>query len=266
MSGAERGLVAVTGASSGIGLAFARHYAATGHPLLLIARREDRLREITHDLVAEHRVEVGVVPADLATDVGMRVAREALDAVRALDAVVLNAGFGAFGAVADIPRERQTSMVRLNCEAVVDLACHALPRMLARGRGDIVIVSSAAAWQPIPTTATYAATKAFELFFAEALADEVRGTGVRVVAACPGPTTTEFGQAAGVPPSPRWMPTETPEGVVRAAVAALERGSPRVATGGLARVSTLAASVLPRRPVVRVAGAMHHMIGRHNRT
>jgi len=256
--------VVVTGATSGIGLAFARHYAAQGHPLLLIARREDRLRQITHDLVAEHRVEVGFAVADLATDEGMRTAREAVDAVRSLEVLVLNAGFGAFGRVAELPRERQTSMVRLNCEAVVDLASHALPRLIEQ-RGDVVIVSSAAAWQPIPTTATYAATKAFELFFAEALAGEVRGTGVRVVAACPGPTASEFGRVAGVPPSPRWMPTETPEGVVAATMAALERGRPRVATGGLAKLSTWAASLLPRRPVVWAAGVIHRRIGRHGR-
>ncbi len=262
---ASHGLVVVTGASSGIGLAFARHYAALGHPLLLIARREDRLRAITHELVADHRVEVGFAVADLATEEGMRTAREAVDAVRALEVLVLNAGFGAFGRVAEIPRGRQTEMVRLNCEAVVDLACHALPRLVGQDRGDIVIVSSAAAWQPIPFTATYAATKAFELFFAEALAGELRGTGVRVVAACPGPTASEFGQVAGTGQSPRWMPVETPEGVVRATMTALERGRPRVATGGLAKLSTAAASLLPRRPVVWAAGAIHRLIGRNTR-
>jgi short-subunit dehydrogenase len=259
----RRGLAVVTGASSGIGLAFAERLAADGHPLLLVARREERLREITQRLAAQHGVEAAFVVADLASAEGRATCRDAIDAGGGdVDTVVLNAGFGAMGAVAAVGRERQTEMVALNCEAVVDLACHVLPAMIARGSGDVIVVSSAAAFQPIPYTATYAATKAFELFFVEALSAELHGTGVRAIAACPGPTSTEFGQAAGASGESRWIPHETAEGVVAATLHALERGRARVATGGLARITTVLASVLPRRVIVWGAGALHRKFAR----
>ena len=259
----RRELAVVTGASSGIGLAFAERLAADGHPLLLVARRRDRLHEISRRLADQHGVEVGFVVADLATTEGRATCRQAVDAVvGGIDTVVLNAGFGAAGAVASVGRERQVEMVALNCEAVVDLACHVLPGMIARGSGTVIVVSSAAAFQPIPYTATYAATKAFELFFVEALATELAGSGVRAVAACPGPTTTEFGQVAGVSAGPRWMPRESAEGVVAATFRALERGRPRVATGRLARLTSVLAGVLPRRLVVWGAGALHRKFAR----
>jgi uncharacterized protein len=252
------GLAVVTGASSGIGLAFAERLAQMGHRLLLVARREELLQQIVERLASEHGVVAEFVVADLATEQGRRTCREAVDALGgAVDTVVLNAGFGAAGTIADIGRERQVQMVALNCDAVTDLACHVLPGMVARGQGTVIIVSSAAAFQPIPYTATYAATKAFELFFTEALANELRGTGVRAIAACPGPAATEFGQVSGVSAGPRWMPRETAEGVVDATFHALERGRTWVPTGGLARVTTIIASVLPRRVVVWGAGALH---------
>ncbi len=257
-----RGLALVTGASSGIGRAFAERLAEYGHPLLLIARREERLRELSHQLAARFGVQAGFVAADLASADGRATAREAADRAGAVEVLVLNAGFGAAGSVVAIGRERQAEMVALNCEAVVDLACHVLPGMVERGSGTIIVVSSAAAWQPIPFTATYAATKAFELHFAEALDRELDGTGVRVVAVCPGPVTTEFGEAAGFGPPSRWMPHESAEGVVNATLQALRQGRPRVATGWLAKVSTTAAAVLPRRLVVRAAGELHRRLGR----
>ena len=257
------GLALVTGASSGIGLAFAEHLAAEGHPLLLVARREERLREIATRLAEQHDVEVGFAVADLASAEGREICRQAVDAAGGVvDTVVLNAGFGATGPIATVGRERQVEMVALNCEAVVDLACHVLPGMIARRSGNVIVVSSAAAFQPIPYTATYAATKAFELFFVEALATELAGTGVQAIAACPGPTATEFGQVSGASAGSRWMPRETAEGVVAATFHALDRGRVRVATGGLARVTSVLASILPRRVVVWGAGALHRKFAR----
>lgn len=258
------GLALITGASSGIGRAFAESLAARGHPLLLVARRDDRLRDLARALAERHGVEVGFAVADLATEAGRETCRDAVDAVGGVvDTVVLNAGFGALGTVADIGRDRQTAMVALNCEAVVDLACHLLPGMIERGYGTVVVVSSAAAWQPIPFMATYAATKAFELAFTEALATELAGTGVRAIAACPGPTATEFNLTAGASTGPRFLPQETPEGVVTATWRALDRGRPRVATGWVARVSTTLASVFPRRIVVWGAAVLHRRFTSH---
>jgi hypothetical protein len=259
-----RGLAVVTGASSGIGEAFARSLASKGHPLLLVARREDRLRELSRTLAERHDVEVGFCLADLATAQGRQTCRDAVDAVGGtIDTAVLNAGFGALGTVAEIGRERQASMIALNCEAVVDLACHVLPGMTERGRGTVIVVSSAAAWQPIPYMATYAATKAFELAFAEALAVELAGSGVRAIAVCPGPTATEFSQASGQSYGLKFMPRETSEGVVEATWKALARGRRRVATGPLAKASTVAAAIFPRRVVVSAAGALHRRFARH---
>jgi short-subunit dehydrogenase len=260
----HRGLALVTGASSGIGRAFAESLAAQGHPLLLVARRAERLRETARVLAERHGVEVGFAVADLSTDAGRGTCRDAIDAVGGVvDTVVLNAGFGALGTVAEVGRERQTSMVALNCEAVVDLACHVLPGMIGRGYGTVVVVSSAAAWQPVPFMATYAATKSFELAFAEALATEVRGTGVRAIAVCPGPTATEFAQVVGATHGPGFIPKETPEGVVAATWDALDRGRPRVATGWLAKITTVSASIFPRRVVVWGAAVVHRRLRAH---
>jgi short-subunit dehydrogenase len=195
----------VTGASSGIGLAFARSLAARGHPLMLVARRGERLAQLARWARDRHGVPASGVVADLATDEGLAACRDALDAAGAPpEVVVLNAGFGSHGRLWELEREREDRMVRLNCLAVVDLAAHALPGMVRRGRGALVVVSSAAAWQPVPYTATYAATKAFELHLTEALAEELRGTGVRAVAVCPGPTRTEFTLSSGNGGATHW--------------------------------------------------------------
>jgi short-subunit dehydrogenase len=224
-----------------------------------VARREARLRELAARLSGAHGVEASVAVCDLATAEGRAACRAALDAAPVPpEVVVLNAGFGTRGALWQLEREREVAEVELNCAAVLDLAAHALPGLVERGRGAVVVVSSAAAFQPVPFTATYAATKAFGLRLAEALAEELRGTGVRVVAVCPGPTRTEFSTGVGAGFG-RWVPRERPERVVGATWRALDRGRTRVATGPLARISEAAARLLPRGPVVRVAGALHRV-------
>ena len=250
------GLAVVTGASSGIGEAFARDLARRGHSLLLVARRAERLETLAAELSTAGR-EVRWVACDLATDGGRDRCRAAVDEAGVPPAVVvLNAGFGSRGSIDQLDRERELQMVRLNVEAVVDLACHVLPGMRARGRGRVVIISSAAAWQPLPFMATYGATKAFELHFAEAIRQELRGTGVQVIAVCPGPTRTEFTTVAGDAGMPRWIPQERSEGVVRATWRALDRGKAHVATGRLARFTIGCARILPRRLVVRAAALL----------
>ncbi len=255
-----RPVALVTGASAGIGLAFAEYFADHDHDLILVARREARLRELAASLATAHGIRCTVVVADLATEEGRAATRAAVDESGGVRVGVVNAGFGAVGPIATADRERQVEMVDLNCAATTDLVCHLVPQMVARGSGDIVIVSSAAAWQPIPYTATYAATKAFGLFLAEALHSELRGSGVRVVAACPGPVSTEFGTVAGTGGASNRIPHETADGVVRATIRALGAGSPRVATGWLARITTWSAAILPRRLSVAAAGAIHRRL------
>src|SRR5689334_22714722 len=185
------GWAVVTGASAGIGEAFARALAAERVNLVLTARREERLRSLASDLEARHEIATRVVPLDLATD----AAPKQLDAATAdLDVgfVLNNAGFGVAGRFEKSNYERVLEMVRVNCVAVTAVAHLFLPRLVARGRGALVIVASAAGYQPVPLAAAYGATKAFDLMLGEALWAENRGRGVDVLAVPPGSTDTEF--------------------------------------------------------------------------
>ena len=256
-----RGAALVTGASAGLGLAYAESLASRGHPVVLVARREDRLRALAERLGARHGARCRVVVADLTTEAGLAACRDAVaEPAWAPDVAVLNAGFGSRGPLWALDRAREADMVRLNCVAVVDLAAHVLPGMVARGRGALVVVSSAAAWQPVPHMATYAATKAFELHWTEAVAEELRGTGVRAVAVCPGPTRTEFDTGAGRSMSLP-IPLDDPGLVVRATWRALAAGRARQPAGAVARGSLLANRLVPRPVVVRVAGWLHRRRG-----
>ncbi len=263
---AGRGPALVTGASSGLGWAYADALAARGHPLIAVARREDRLRALARRAREVHGVEARPVVADLATEEGLAACRAALDEAPPPDVVVLNAGVGSHGPLWRLDRAREADMVRLNCVAVVDLAAHALPRMVARGGGALVVVSSAAAWQPVPYMATYAATKAFELHFAEAVAEELRGTGVTALAVCPGPTRTEFSLHTGREGTVRWsVPLDEPDLVVRATWRALARRQRRAPAGVVARGSMLAGRLLPRGLVLRAAALAHRVDTRNAR-
>jgi len=165
--GSYGGWAVVTGASAGIGEAFARALAAERVNLVLTARREDRLRALAADLAARHDVESRIVPLDLvAADAPERLAEATAD----LDVgfVLNNAGFGATGRFDRVPYERLLDMVRLNCVAVTAVARLFLPRLVARGRGALVIVASVAGYQPLPLGAVYGATKAFDLMLGEA--------------------------------------------------------------------------------------------------
>jgi uncharacterized protein len=187
----------VTGSSSGIGAEFARQLAALGHGVFLVARREDRLRELAGEIERSHGVRAEFAAADLEqqTDwdvIPSKVAERGLT----VDVLVNNAGFTTVGDVHANP-ERQLGMVRVNCEALVALTAAFLPGMVERRRGAVVNVASTAAFQPIPTQAVYAATKAFVLSFSEAVAAEVKSAGVSVTALCPGPVATEFVEVGG---------------------------------------------------------------------
>jgi uncharacterized protein len=256
------GPAVVTGASSGLGEEFARALAARGHDLILAARRRDRLDALREELVARHGVAVEVVACDLATDAGLADCRAAI-AGRDIAVAVLNAGFGSLGPFEGADRQREDRMVHLNCMAVVDLARELVPGMRARGQGQIIVISSAAAWHPVPYMATYGATKAFGLHFARALAEELRGTGVGILAVCPGPTATEFSRALSDGGSgsgsgwPKLTPRETAESVVARSLAAADAGRTVVAIGPIAHVAHVAAHVVPLSWSLRLVGAVH---------
>ena len=214
----------VTGASSGIGAAFAEALAREQYALVLVARRAERLEELAKRLGEARGVDVEVLPADLTDAAGMARVVESIEK-RAPDLLVNNAGRGTFGSFADLDPERELDEIELNVSVLVRLTRAALPGMLERGHGDIINVSSLAAFQPMPFNATYGGTKAFVNSFTEALHEELRDTGVRVQALCPGFTRTEFQETAGVEssvvPAFAWMEAEQ---VVEASLRALERG------------------------------------------
>jgi hypothetical protein len=241
----------VTGASSGIGAEIARQLAARGLNLTLVARREDRLRTLAEELGREHRVRAEVVGADIASEEGRaRLFAELESSGRDVDVLVNNAGYGSAGRFQSLDGEKETLMVRTNCEAVVALCARFVPEMVDRGRGAVLNVASVAAYQPVPYQATYSASKAFVLTFSEALSADLHGTGVQVTALCPGPVPTEFGQNAGIDDGewegiPRFVLT-SPEHNAAAAVSAMEKGRRVVVPGPLNQVTTVAGHYTPR--------------------
>jgi short-subunit dehydrogenase len=248
------GVALVTGASSGIGEAFARAYAARGRPLVLVARREERLRALAGELSTRHGVAVDVITADLARcDGATTLAEEVSRRGHQVTTLVNNAGFGTVGRrFVDVPLERSMEMMRLNCDTVVELTGRYLPPMLERGSGEIVNVGSIAGFQPLAMMAVYAASKALLLNFTLAVWAETRGTGVRVLALCPGDTNTDWEAVAGVPEGRRNPRGLTPEVVVDRAFAALrrDRGFVIVAKPGQG-VPIRFTSLVPRRVLAR---------------
>jgi short-subunit dehydrogenase len=186
--------VLITGASSGIGLEMARLFAADGANLVLVARSEDRLATLATELRESCRVEVAVLPRDLAqSDAPIRIFEDLQAQGRVVDVVVNNAGFGLVGPLAQLPVEGQMDMMQVNVAAVTHLTRLFLPGMLQLGAGGVLNVASTAAFQPGPTMAVYFASKAYVLSLSEALFEEVAGTGVTVCCLAPGPTETGFG-------------------------------------------------------------------------
>jgi short-subunit dehydrogenase len=240
----------VTGASSGIGAAIAKELASRGHSVALTARREERLQSLATDLTSEHGVAADAVACDLGEPAEReRLADELRARGRTVEVLVNNAGFGHQADFSTSPRERMVEMVRLNIEAVVDLTSRFLAPMTERGRGTIINIASTAAFQPLPGSAVYAASKSFVLSFSEAIRTELRGSGVTVTAVCPGPVRTEFTEVAGVggvedrTPGAVWMSAED---IARHAVDGARHDRRVVVPGTLNRATALAGQHSPR--------------------
>jgi short-subunit dehydrogenase len=256
----------VTGASSGIGVEIARELARRGHGVTLVARREDRLKTLADELSSKQGVRVEVVPADL-TDPAARAELVAAVAERGLtvDVLVNNAGFGTTGRTSEADVERELDMIRTNVEAVVDLTTRVLPGLVERGRGGILNVASTAAFQPLPGQAGYAATKAFVLSYSEAIAAEVKRSGVTVTALCPGPVRTEFGDAAGFSAAEMSVPEfiwVSAEEVAKAGVDALAAGRLYVVPGAANKFGAVTAAYLPRSVLLPILGRAHPALRR----
>ena len=246
----------ITGASAGIGLALAEQLAAAGSNLVLTARRTDRLQQIAADLSTKNGVKVEVFGADLT----LPEAPEQIFAFTqgksiAVELLINNAGFGSFGNNHEVAAGRLTEMVHVNCSAVVHLTRLFVPPMVARKSGDVMIVASTAAFQAVPFIAAYAATKAFDLIFAEGIAEELRPFGIYVCALCPGSTNTEFQQVAGQPDRMFRM-AETAEKVARVGLEGLAAGKTLVISGGKNRLMIESERLAPRRFIAKMAAKM----------
>ena len=246
----------ITGASAGIGWALADQLAAQGAKLVLTARRQDRLEQLARKLSADHKATVEIFPLDLAkpnapAELFAFTEGKGIET----DLLINNAGFGGYGEFHKVSLDWYRDMVQVNVAAVVDLTHRYLAGMVERRRGDIMIVASTAAFQPVPYISCYAATKSFDLHFAEAIAEEVRQYGVRVCALCPGPTDTEFMEVAKQPQR-MFRYAETAEKVARTGLEALESGKTYVISGLLNYLQVHAERLAPRPFVARSAAAL----------
>ena len=240
----------VTGASNGIGRAFAEALAAQGFDLVLVARSAQILTSLAADLTARHGVAVTVLPCDLG-QLGTVADILTQTADHQIGLLVAAAGFGSAGAFLSRPVGDAVNMVDVNCRSVVELTYGIGQRLVAQKRGGIVLFGSLLGFQGAPYSATYAATKNFVQAFAEGLAVEVASQGVNVLAVAPGPVDTGFGARARM----RLSQTETPDTVAQAALASLGHRT-TIRPGALAKVLGLSLALLPRRARVAVLGRL----------
>jgi short-subunit dehydrogenase len=244
----RRARAVVTGASSGIGRALAGELAERGYPLLLVARRTDRLEELATRLRVQRGVDVEVWPCDLADSEQLAALAEELRA-RRVSVLCDNAGFTTCGPVSEADPAREAQAVAVNVTAAHELVLAVLPGMLERNEGAILVTGSAAGEQPVPSAATYAATKAFVNAFAQALSVELHGTSVTCTLLSPGPVRTEFFDVGGVgrmEAVTRFFSWQSPERVARDAVLAMERGRRIIIPGPVAKVQAVGGRYMPR--------------------
>jgi short-subunit dehydrogenase len=247
----------ITGASSGIGEAFARNLAARGHNLLLIARSEDKLNSLCNELGRISSIHAQYFPIDLSQpESPARLFEETTKRDLQIDFLINNAGFGSMGDFAKLDRARELNMIDLNVRALVDLTHLFLQPMRERKGGVIINVASTAGFQPVPFMATYAATKAFVLSFSEALWEENRPFGIQVMALCPGVTETGFFEAAHMKQKPPARVSQTPDEVVETALRALKRGKSHVISGWTNFFMTESERFVPRSLIVRAIGSV----------
>jgi short-subunit dehydrogenase len=246
----------ITGASSGIGEAFAHKLATQGRNVLLVARSEDKLITLCNELGRQNSIRAQYVAMDLTEpDAAARLFEESQQRGLTIDLLINNAGFGAFAEFTKVPLERQLNMVDLNIRSLVDLTYRFLLPMRERKQGAIINVASTAGFQPVPFMATYAATKSFVLCFSEALWEENRPYGVHVMALCPGATETNFFEAAhGHKPAGRVA--QTSEEVVETALRGLAGRKSHIISGWRNFVMVETERLTPRSLVTRVAGRM----------
>lgn len=251
----KRSNILITGASSGIGADLARVFASEGHDLVLVARSRERLDALAREVHDAYGASARVLPIDLAvpgaaSTVHERVAQEGID----IDVLVNDAGFGMRGSFVELDPARQLEMIQVNLIALTELTRLFLPEMVRRGAGRVLNVASTAAFQPGPLMAVYCATKAYVLSFSEALANELKGSGVTVTCVAPGATETRFGETAGVSASRLFRSgTMSSRAVAEEAYAATTRGKPLAVPGCRNRFLSASVRLLPIATAARVA-------------
>jgi uncharacterized protein len=243
-----KGWAVVTGASSGIGLVFARELARRGYSVLAVARRRDRLEALAREAV-EHGVVVMPLVADLGTTEGLALVIARMAGLGAIDLLVNNAGISTSGDFQRSALEQELGAIRVNVDAVVTLTHAVLEEMLGRRRGAIINLASVVAFQPLPHFAVYGATKSFVLSFTEALAEEIKGSGVRILALCPGAANTEmtvFSHNEGLLGK---LPSLSADEIVRTALRALDGGRTVEIVGWLNALLVFLTRFMPRAAV-----------------
>src|SRR5215471_5274356 len=244
----------ITGASSGIGEAFARRLAARGHNLMLVSRSEDQLMALCNEFGRSQPTRAQFVAMDLSKrDAPERLVDELRSRDLQVDFLINNAGFGSMGDFAKLDLERELNMIDLNVRALTELTFRFIQPMRERNSGTILNVASTAGFQPVPFMATYAATKAFVLSFSEALWEENRRYGINVLALCPGVTETGFFEASRMHRPPGRI-VQTSDQVVEAALRALKRRKASVISGWTNVLIAESERVLPRKFVLKTIG------------
>ncbi len=248
----------VTGASSGLGADFARELAARGAHLVLVARRTDRLNELSEEIRNRHQIKVEVITADLsAPQAAQSLYNEISARVARIDILINNAGLGLYGQVWQIPWAREEAMLQTDVVTLAGLTSLYLPEMLARRSGYILNVSSIAAFQPTPLYASYAGAKAFVLYYTQALHHELRGSGVHASVVAPGVTATEFLEVAGQKASPyQRLTMMQSKDVVRRAIDGLLAGKQTIIPGFVNAAVASVARISPAWLSSRVAQAL----------
>jgi short-subunit dehydrogenase len=229
-----------------MGAVFTRMVAKRGHPVLAIARSADQLARLAEE-VTKTGATIETLAADLGTDSGISAVVQKAHACGNVELLINNAGLSNSGRFLDQPAQRELQSIRVNVEALYMLTREIVPDILKRGRGGIINVASVVAFQAIPYWTTYSATKAFVLALGEGLAEELRGSGVRVLTVCPGFTKTALYDASGVPGvAGRLLPHADPEKVVEAALAAFDHGRVVRVIGAVNRLLAFAGALTPR--------------------
>ncbi|MCV7100807.1 SDR family NAD(P)-dependent oxidoreductase [Mycobacterium palustre] len=237
--------VVITGASSGIGAELARGLARRGFPLLLVARRRERLDQLANEVGAEHSVAVEVLPLDLSDKKARAKLADRL-AAEPIAGLCNSAGFGTSGVFHTLPRERESEEVVLNALALMELTHAVLPGMVERGAGSVMNIASIAGFQPMPYMAVYSATKAFVQTFSEAVHEELHGTGVSVTVLCPGPVPTEWAEIANAERFSVPLAQVSPHDVAEAAIGGMLAGKRSVVPGLVPKVVSTGGRFVPR--------------------